>query len=160
MKTLTYLHQIVFPAMYALLPPVCASREASAMLLAIGLQESQFLKRRQMGGGPARGFWQFERDGGISGVLAHHQARPLIGPVLGALCYPVYADTCYAAVEHNDVLAASFARCLLWTVPDVLPTRDEPDRGWAQYLTAWRPGKPHPETWPDNYRQAWTVVES
>src|SRR3546814_10617520 len=44
-----------------LLGPQFGSVDAERMLLAIGLQESRFLHRAQIGG-PARGYWQFERD--------------------------------------------------------------------------------------------------
>ena len=43
----------------AKLLPGMDSAKARVMLLAIGLQESRFEHRRQIGG-PARGFWQFE----------------------------------------------------------------------------------------------------
>lgn len=158
--TLDYLHRSVVPATYTLLPERMATQRATAMLLAIALQESKCIHRRQMGGGPARGFWQFEKDGGVAGVIAHHASRPAIGTVLETLRYPVYADECYRAIEHNDVLACAFARCLLWTLPAALPDRDEPDRAWSQYLDAWRPGTPHPETWAGYFDQAWRVVDA
>ena len=42
----------------ALLPSAMDTPQAHCMLLAIGLQESRFVHRRQIGG-PACGFWQF-----------------------------------------------------------------------------------------------------
>ena len=57
------------PAAYSLLPAEMESAEATALLLSIGLQESQFTHRRQVGG-PARGFYQFELSG-VQGVLRH-----------------------------------------------------------------------------------------
>jgi hypothetical protein len=148
----------VIPAAYALLPPAMASRRATAMLIAIALQESRLTERRQLHGGPARGFWQFERIG-IKGVLLHRKSQPPIEAVLATLCYPKDAEGAYEAVEHNDVLAASFARCLLWTLPEALPAREDTRLGWQQYLAAWRPGKPHPATWDALYQQAWTLAE-
>src|SRR5690606_35531315 len=61
--------QAIWPA-YALLPSRMDSDRATVMLLAIGLQESRFEHRRQIKG-PARGFWQFERGGGVRGVMTH-----------------------------------------------------------------------------------------
>ena len=55
----------VRPAM-ALLPARMDTPEADCMLLAIGLQESRFVHRRQIGG-PARGFWQFEKGTRVIG---------------------------------------------------------------------------------------------
>lgn len=149
------------PAAYSLLPPAMRSIEATALLLAIGLQESRFLHRRQTEGGPARGFWQFEANGGVQGVLAHTTTQETILDVLTTLRYPIDAPvTIYHAVlEHHDVLACCFARLLLWTLPGVLPARGEVDRGWTQYLDAWRPGRPHSETWPALFEEAWTRVD-
>lgn len=156
----TYAHTI--PAAYSLLPDQMHSPKATAILLAIGLQESKFQHRRQLPKGPARGFWQFERAGGVEGVLTHRSTQTYIRRVLESMEYPSTTDAykAHTAIEHNDVLACCFARLLLWTLPDTLPTRAEADAGWSQYLKAWRPGKPHPETWAENFRIAWTVVES
>lgn len=155
----TYTYTI--PAAYTFLPERMQSPEATAMLLAIGLQESKFAARRQLPKGPARGFWQFERAGGVEGVLTHPDTWKPVRQVLNALSYPPEADSyaCHTALEHNDVLAVCFARLLLWTLPERLPRRLEIDVAWNQYLRAWRPGKPHPETWPDNYAAAWAIVE-
>lgn len=157
--------RFTLPAAYALLPVEMGSSEASALLLAIGLQESRFLARRQVQQGPARGFWQFER-GGIAGVLRHPLTAHHVKAALRALRYGDVAAAnatrkiiaCHTIVEHHDPLACVFARLLLWTLPAPLPTRDEPDRAWNQYLDAWRPGRPHPETWPSFYAEAWDRV--
>jgi hypothetical protein len=155
-----HIHSFIFPATFALLPTAMNTPEAHAMLLAIGLQESDsFRARRQYGNGPARGFWQFERGGGVTGVLGHPSTSEAAAAVCTALVYKPKVTICYTAIEHNDVLACCFARLLLWTLPERLPMRDQPDRGWAQYLKAWRPGKPHPDEWPQNFATAWAVVQ-
>lgn len=152
----------IIPAAYSVLPAPMQSPKATALLLAIGLQESKFLARRQGGNGPARGFWQFERGGGIKGVMTHPQTR---GPLATALTELRYADVIGSAVElhklveHNDVVACVFARLLLWTVPGALPTRDEPGFAWAQYLDGWRPGQPHQDTWTNYFVEAWHRVD-
>ena len=56
--------------------------------------------------------------------------------------------------EWDDVLAAAFARLLLFTDPAKLPKLGDADGAWQLYLRTWRPGKPHPHTWPDLYAQA------
>lgn len=135
------------------------SDEASAMLLAIGLQESKFLFRSQMGSGPARGFWQFERGGGVVGVQLHATTGEHLRKAAWSLRYPTLTShDAHAAIQHNDVLAAVFARLLLWTLPGRLPDEGEHVLAWQQYLDAWRPGKPHPETWEVYYASAWDVV--
>lgn len=148
---------LIYSAAMSLLPASMTSAESKAMLIAIGLQESRFEYRRQIMG-PARGFWQFEAQGGVRCVLEHEATRESIRAVLDQLCYDHAVITSYTAIEHNDILACSFARLLLYSLPQRLPTRDEPQAGWDQYLAAWRPGRPHPETWPVFFRQAWEAV--
>lgn len=146
----------ITPAM-ALLPSRMDSVQARAMLIAIGLQESEFQHRRQLGG-PARGYWQFERMGGVHGVMLHPATHATIAEVTRRLDYPFQVDVLYDAIENNDVLATCFARLLLWTIPAPLPEELEDDIGWNQYLDGWRPGKPHPERWPSRFDAAWKVV--
>jgi hypothetical protein len=64
----------------------------------------------------------------------------------------------YNSLAHDDVLAAAFARLLLWTDPQRLPSLGDADGAWALYLRTWRPGKPHPQTWPALYAQALAAV--
>lgn len=150
------LHRRIIPAAYDVLPPAMASDRATAMLLAIALQESKAQHRKQTGG-PARSFWQFERVG-VAGVLGHKSSRNHITSAMVALCEPAGIEAAHSAITHNDVLAACFARCLLWQLPDSLPGPNEPERAWTQYLTAWRPGKPKPGTWGAYYHDAWQRV--
>jgi hypothetical protein len=157
-------HRFIVPTAFALLPPTMRSDRATAMLLAIGLQESRFLHRRQFHNGPARGFWMFERGGGITGVLQHERSQRDADRIVRLLRYDLapsrLASTVHVAIEHNDILAACFARLLLWTVPGVLPgPNDDPQIAWEQYLEGWRPGAPHRETWDNIYAEAWARVE-
>ena len=141
---------------------------ARALLIAIALQESGLKSRRQIleagkpwwesRPGAANSFWQFERDGGVRGVLRHPGAGAIVLPVLADLLYPPDPYAVHEAIIHNDVLACVLARALLYSVPDAMPRPNESEKGWAIYLKAWRPGKPHPEVWPENYRTAWATV--
>ena len=74
------LRTAINPAL-GMLPAKMDTDAARVMLLAIGLQESRFEHRRQMGNGPARGFWQFEKGGGVKGCVQHpssaHHLRQL-----------------------------------------------------------------------------------
>lgn len=154
MSTRAYIERSILPAAFALLPPRLDSPEARVEMIAIGLQESRFEHRRQIRG-PAHGFWQFESGGGVRGVLTHHASKPLITPVLAALQYQ--PSDCYFALIDNDVLAAVFARLLLWTHPAPLPALGDADGAWRYYLECWRPGKPHPGTWKALYDEAMTM---
>lgn len=147
----------IAPAL-ALLPGRMGSPAAHVMLLAIGLQESRFVHRRQIGG-PARGFWQFEKGtrasrGGVWGVFLHAASKDHVTALCKARSVAYDPDAIYAALEYDDVLAAGVARLLLWTDPKPLPAVGDADAGWALYLRTWRPGRPHPHTWSNLYRQA------
>lgn len=154
MTTIDYIKS-VFPVAFSLLPTKMDTPEARAMLLAIGLQESRFEHRVQVGG-PAHGFWQFELGGGVRGVLNHPASKSAIVSILMTFDYDWMPDTSYDAIVHNDVLAVCYARLLLWTLPQSLPKRGEIQEGWNQYIAAWRPGRPHRETWDAFYIAAWT----
>lgn len=164
---LWHIHTVAIPAALGLLPGQMTSLEARAMLLAIGLQESGFVARQQggtkktPGEGPAKSFWQFEKNGGALELLESPATRPILTPICSLLGYPRWtAADLHEAMEHNDVLAAVMARLLLWKDPRTLPTALEPDKGWRMYLDRWRPGKPHPSTWPGHFARAWEVVTS
>lgn len=158
MSALLYVNTTVIPAALSLLPEKMDSIPARAMLLAIGLQESLFLHRKQIGG-PANGFWQGEKEGGtVKGVLEHPASKGYVTAILSAMAYPEDTKTVHEALVDNDILACVTARLLLWTHPALLPTRSAVNTAWGYYISCWRPGRPHPLTWPDNYKKAWDVV--
>ena len=158
MTMLEHLGRVVLPAAYGLLPNVMNTRAATVLLLAIALQESKCEHRRQVNG-PARGFWQFEHGGGVFGVMVHKDSAAIMAGVLKTLRYtPDDSREAYAAIEHNDTLAAVFARLLLWTDPAPLPSVGEADRSWDYYRRNWRPGRPHEENWRNNYAEAMAVL--
>ncbi len=92
LKTIT--ETAITPAL-ALLPATMDTPAARVMLLAIGLQEGRFMHRRQIGG-PARGFWQFEKGtrasrGGVWGVFLHAASRDHLATLCkwrGCCCGP------------------------------------------------------------------------
>lgn len=147
----------IAPAL-ALLPARMSSPDAEVMLLAIGLQESRLTHRRQIGG-PARGLWQFERGGGVAGVLRHAASREHALSVCDARRVAPVPEQVYQRLEHDDVLAAAFARLLLYTDPARLPALGEVGASWDLYLRTWRPGKPHRHTWDALYAQALEAVQ-
>ncbi|MCT8281768.1 hypothetical protein [Xanthomonas translucens] len=135
------------------------SPPARVLMLAIALQESGLTARHQVGG-PAHGLWQFEAGGGVRGVLTHsasqRRARALcelhgIAPTVAAM---------YDAIEGDDLLAAGFARLLLWTLPLALPAIGDEQGAWEQYIEAWRPGQPHRDRWASVYPLAVRAVQA
>lgn len=154
MKIQTALNTVIRPTL-ELLGSRFMSAQADAMLLAIGQQESRFLYRRQIRG-PARSYWQFERGGGVVGVLTHRASKPHAIRICNELGYSPESADVYDAMADNDILACAFARLLLWTDPKPLPLLSE--SGWDYYLRNWRPGKPKEDTWRDYRRIAVEAV--
>lgn len=137
-----------------LLPAYMNTPEARLMLLAIGLQESRFEYRRQKGNGPARGYWQFEHGGGVVGVFKHHDTHEFLRLLCRDRDCNFDTRAIYEQIEHDDVLAAGLARLLLYSDPKPLPKVGETKASWDYYIRNWRPGKPHPKTWPGLYAEA------
>lgn len=159
----TIVSDAITPAL-ALLPAGMDTPGARVMLLAIGLQESRFVHRRQIGG-PARGFWQFEKGtrasrGGVWGVYLHLASKDRLAALCKARSVSCDPDAIYAALEYDDVLAGGVAQLLLWTDPKALPPVGDADAAWSLYLRTWRPGRPHPQTWPALYAQATAALEA
>lgn len=148
----------VDPAL-ALLPPAMDTPQARLLMLAIGLQESGLYARCQIvdggGRGPARGLWQFERAGGVLGVLQHPKTKFHAQAVCKARGVQADSRSVWEALEFDDVLAAAFARLLIYSDPLVLPDQKNADAGWRLYaLRTWRPGRPHPDRWDGNHKRA------
>lgn len=149
------LSNVITPGL-ALLHPKFDTPEARVLLLAIGMQESRFRHRKQIGG-PAHGFYQFERGGGVNGVLNHRWTKLLITQVIDAK--GIKPEECYDCIVNDDALATVFARLLLYTDPNPLPSlTSDPEESWRYYLVNWRPGKPHRDTFDDFLLHAREVV--
>ena len=135
--------------------------DARAMLWAIGRQEGRMYHRRQING-PARGLWQFEQGGGVKGVMSHRVSAELADRLCQAQGVSPEIKAAYQALERDDVLACGFARLLLYTDPRPLPRAilSSEDIAWDYYERNWRPGKPHPETWPAFWKEATTYARS
>lgn len=161
----------------SLLPQQMDTPAARVMLYAIGLQESNLKHRWQVTDpkrpehmGPARGLWQFERGGGVAGVMAHKASAKHAE----ALCHHFgVAPNTYDVYGHlhlpeYDALAAGLARLLLWTDPAPLPAVGESIAAFAIYTRVWRPGAFHRGTptqreslrrkWAYNYETAVGMV--
>src|SRR5215831_11524404 len=135
-------------------PPITS--DGNRMLLAIALQESGCNARYQNSPspspGPARGWWQFEAGGGVTGVMTHPSSKELARRICITCNIVEETNAVWRALEGHNMLACSFARLLLWTDPSPLPTTE--DAGWNCYLNLWRPGAPRPDDWPGNWETA------
>lgn len=148
----------ILPAL-ALLPVKMDTPQARVMLLAIGLQESRFTDRVQKGNGPARGFWQFEKGGGVKGVMTHKASRDYVRGICEVRGVPLDQYQVWTALARDDIFAAALARLLLWTDAFALPARDDVDGAWGLYAKrVWNPGRPHRSTWDGFYLDAVNFV--
>lgn len=160
MKPADFLTTIVTPALEQLHalggPPV--TTEAQRFIVAIAMQESgPQLNARYQGSpaaspGPARGWWQFEQGGGVTGVLNHATTKPLAAKICDHCAVVAQPAAAWRSLEGHDDLATMFARLLIMTEPRALPKSAA--EGWSQYLNLWRPGKPHENTWAGNWQTA------
>lgn len=140
---------------FNLLPAFMDTEEAKVMLIAIGLQESALQYRRQIVDGqpigPAKGLWQFEFGGGVKGVVTHPESKDLMKWVCRKRKVEWDPYKIWDALEQDDVFAAAAARLLLYTDTKPLPKLDQVAEAWEYYIRVWRPGKPHPNRWDNNY---------
>lgn len=149
---------------FLLLPVAMDSPQARVQMLTMGLQESRFAYRFQrIAGnpyikGPAHGYWQMERGGGVLGVLTHTASKYHAQNVCKARSVEPTSPTVWNAIEDDDVLAAAFARLLLWTDALRLPNLGDAEGAWQYYARTWRPGKPKRDTWDGFYAQALQFV--
>jgi len=132
-------------------------------LLTVALQESgpdldaRYQNSPSTSAGPARSWWQFEESGGVAGVLGHASSGDLARNACKACHVQPSQSAIWRAMEGHDRLATMFARLLVLTDPHAVPT--DPDDAWDCYCNRlWRPGKPHPETWPGNWAVATEAV--
>jgi len=150
------LSDVIVPSL-GLLPARMDSASARLLMLAICGQEANFEHRTQIGG-PARGLWQFEKGGGVKGVLTHSQTAAFAASVCVQRDIAATSDSVYNALAGDDLLAGAFARLLLWSDPRPLPPIGNIEAAWAYYLQTWRPGKPHRSRWTPNYSKAMDAV--
>lgn len=141
--------------------------KAEVMVLAIGGQESKFQSRRQLikkGGklvpqGPATSWWQFEKNGGVRGVLTHPAHEAMERRLCAVVGVPYEAQAIWEAMQYDDVLGAGMARLLLASDSRKLPEIGQEAAAWDTYVSIWRPGKPHRDTWAKAYRDAVAAVQ-
>lgn len=153
----TFMCQVLRPAL-KLLPSRMTSAEAEIMVTAICLQESGLAHRVQMGG-PAHGLAQFEKGGGVRGVLKHRNSAGYARTLCEQFDVLATEAAVYWALTENDELAAGFARLLLWTDPMRLPAIGDEQGAWDYYVRNWRPGKPHRDRWGEHYAAAVQAVQ-
>lgn len=147
------LEKVVRPA---LLLVELDSAEAEINVLAIGAQESELVFTRQLGEGPARGYWMDEIEG-VEDVFRHSHSSERAIAFCKTQGVEPNAQAVYDALENNPVLAAGIARLKLATNP--APLSADEQTAWTLYMAVWRPGRPRPWDWSDNFRRAVETVK-
>lgn len=143
----------------ALLPAKMNSLAAMVLLYATNRQENPKRLPQQIGG-PAVGDYQFEKGGGVKGVMTHKASADLCRAVCTARKVTFDASSIYQALKTDAILAAALARLLYYTDPKALPAVGDEEGTWALYLRTWRPGAyaRQPEElrakWKKNYADA------
>lgn len=177
MKTLQQILDEDVAAGLALLPQAMSRnlKQVQVQLLTTHLQESpgqdQCQLPRKPGGacGPARGIFQFEKGGGVRGVLEHPSTKNVARLLCKELGIEPTADAVYDALRTtDDRLDVAFARMLYWTDKDPLPGYGDVSKSWEYYIRNWRPGafaNGTPEAraalrkkWSANYARAMEVI--
>lgn len=142
-----------------LLPDAMRTAAAKVLLYATSRQENPQRLAQQVGG-PAVGDYQFEKGGGVKGVMTHKASADLCRAVCTARKVTFDASSIYQALKTDAILAAALARLLYYTDPKALPAVGDEAGAWALYLRTWRPGAygRQPEElrakWKKNYADA------
>src|SRR5689334_967 len=103
-----FLRLAVDPAL-SLLPESTRTDEARAMLIAICLQETNLVRRRQMADGPAHGFPQFEPRT-VELIWNHATTKKAARELCKILSLPETPLAVFVAMEFNDIVACYYAR--------------------------------------------------
>lgn len=142
----TVIKTVIEPGL-ALLPISMDTKAARVLLLTFGLQESRFEHRDQLEKngkntvlGPALSYFQFERAGGVLGVLQHPASRKYAQQICDARGVPADSRSAWERMATDDALGCAFARLLIWTDPLALPSESDSESAWRLYLRTWRPG--------------------
>ena len=128
--------------------------EARVLEMAFAGQESLWGNVQQGGGGPGRGYFQFEPPTcGL--VLKNSISQAMATKICQSIGIPPVQSAVYANLLTNPVkIAVPFARLDTFCDPRPLPPLNNPQAGWETYIKEWRPGKPHPELWGNIYQAA------
>ena len=131
-----------------LLPSKMGTAAARVLLYATSRQENPTRSPRQLVKvdgklqpiGPAAGDYQFEKGGGVRGVLTHPASAAHAREACRQRGYAPSASEVFTAIQVDPVLAAALARLLYYTDPKALPVIGDEQGAWGLYLRTWRPG--------------------
>lgn len=144
--------QAIKPALRIIGNPRMDSPQALVQMLTTASQESKLQARRQLIAvvrdgrkvivpeGPAKGFWQNERGGGVAGTMRHPASKDYLQFLCQQRNVDFTSQAIWDAIETDDILAAGQSRLLYWTDPKPMPQIGDVEGAWQLYLRTWRPG--------------------
>lgn len=143
----TYLKEVVVPALSLVTPTKLDTPSARVQLVTTAMQESSLRHRWQVidpikpeTKGPARGLLQFERGGGVRGVMRSPVTKSNAMLICEQRHVPFDETAVWVRMETDDILCAAFGRQLLFADPHSLPPMGDEEGAWECYLRCWRPG--------------------
>lgn len=119
-----------------------AMQNAIRLLVGTAAAESALKHRRQIGGGPARGFWQMEpatAEDIFKNHLVHRPGRyaKVMALMICMSDVPIWTPTLIdleTHLEHNDIFACTMCRVHYLRVPEAIPdTVEQQARYWKEY---------------------------
>jgi hypothetical protein len=144
---------------------VPATPEAACLSLAAGNQESKFQARDQGDPaiiGPATGYWQFEKMGGVWEILNSGQTKAIAADLCARARVAAQPDPVWRlfATAAGDELACSFARLLTWKDRAALPAVSlaAEQEAYDYYDRNWRPGAKRRDDWTRSWADAVRVM--
>lgn len=139
--------------------------EAVALSVAAMWQESKFHTRDQGDDnvlGPATGWGQFEKMGGVAEILQARQTKDIAAELCRRAQVAASPDPVWRlfASAAGDQLHVAFVRLLTWKDPQALPpaTAAGQEAAYQYYDRNWRPGKKRPQDWPASWAMGLAVV--
>lgn len=119
---------IIHEISYTIHPPK-VSQEEVALMIGTAAVESDFVHRKQIGGGPARGLWGVEIPTAYDNFVSYLRHRPAIWTWLATvwLKWPGLEfqvpglDVIEYNLIHNDLFCCAMARLKYWRDPHRIP---------------------------------------
>ena len=160
MTPAAFFNTILLPSSTALsaIYGVSNTKAARVFLMAVAGHETNWSARRQVPGGEARGYWQFEKNGGVAAVVLDPLTSSILEPFCKSRDIPFDVATIYEAIAWHDTLAYVVARLFTWMDPRPIPVVGDSAGSYQYYLDIWRPGAKLPGSWPALYQQALAVT--
>ena len=130
MKPTEFRLQVIRPALSVLALPGGLSDSSEDLLLGTAIQESGLRNIRQIGGGPARGYFQMESSTYEDCWVNYLNQRPALADKLRQLCAPDPPSV--AELIGCPKFAAGMARIKYLRAPEQLPPRGDIE-AYARY---------------------------